>query len=191
MNHKIKISVKLHRSDAGLREIFYGTGPTPFGECFLAMSDNKICALVFVTADINTQQPHPANPVEALKKKWPEALIKEDPAMAKAVIKKIFYPAPEGRPETFDVFLRGTDFQLSVWKALLTIPEGRLVSYSDVAAAAGRPEAIRAAAGAVASNPVSYLIPCHRVILKNGSIHRYGGGVERKRAIIRQEAGSS
>jgi AraC family transcriptional regulator of adaptative response/methylated-DNA-[protein]-cysteine methyltransferase len=89
------------------------------------------------------------------------------------------------------VHLQGTNFQINVWKALLRIPEGWVVSYGDIAAYLGKPTAFRAVANAVALNPVGYLIPCHRVIAKSGSIHRYRWGSVRKKAILGWEAARS
>jgi AraC family transcriptional regulator of adaptative response/methylated-DNA-[protein]-cysteine methyltransferase len=91
-------------------------------------------------------------------------------------------------PRRLKLHLIGTEFQLKVWQALLQIPEGVLVTYSDVAAAAGNARAIRAAASAVAQNPVGYLVPCHRVIRKSGAWGEYGWGAARKRMLIEYEA---
>jgi methylated-DNA-[protein]-cysteine S-methyltransferase len=85
--------------------------------------------------------------------------------------------------------LRGTDFQLRVWDALTRIPFGRTLSYRDIAAAAGLPGAARAAGHAVARNPVSIVVPCHRVVGADGSLTGYAGGMERKRALLEHERG--
>jgi AraC family transcriptional regulator of adaptative response/methylated-DNA-[protein]-cysteine methyltransferase len=84
--------------------------------------------------------------------------------------------------------LKGTNFQVNVWQALLVIPRGAVVSYQDVAAYIGQPNATRAVANAIAHNPIGYLIPCHRVIRKDGTIHGYQWGRERKQAILGWEA---
>ena len=86
---------------------------------------------------------------------------------------------------------RGTNFQVNVWKALLSIPEGWVVSYQDIASHIGHPKAFRAVANAIAINPVAYLIPCHRVIAKSGKIHKYRWGSARKKALIGWEAARS
>ena len=88
----------------------------------------------------------------------------------------------------FNLLLKGTNFQINVWKALLNIPEGWVVSYQDIAAYIGHPKAFRAVANAIAVNPVAFLIPCHRVIAKSGKIHQYRWGAVRKKALIGWEA---
>jgi methylated-DNA-[protein]-cysteine S-methyltransferase len=91
-----------------------------------------------------------------------------------------------GKRQTFDIplHLHGTDFQRAVWNALLRISYGTTCCYSDIAAAAGRPSAVRAAGGAVHRNPVMILVPCHRVIGKNGSLTGFGAGVPVKRFLL-------
>jgi AraC family transcriptional regulator of adaptative response/methylated-DNA-[protein]-cysteine methyltransferase len=100
--------------------------------------------------------------------------------------RRIFHP--RRRPERLILDLRGSNFQIKVWEALLRIPPGALASYGDVAAAIGRPSATRAVASAVARNPVSYLIPCHRVIRASGAFGEYRWGAARKQAIVAWEA---
>jgi len=91
------------------------------------------------------------------------------------------------RKFTIPIDLRGTDFQCSVWKKLLDIPYGETVSYAHVARAVGRPDGPRAVGQAVGRNPVSIIVPCHRVIGKNGSLTGYGGGLPRKIALLKLE----
>jgi AraC family transcriptional regulator, regulatory protein of adaptative response / methylated-DNA-[protein]-cysteine methyltransferase len=90
--------------------------------------------------------------------------------------------------EAIPLVLRGTNFQIKVWEALLRIPPGRFISYQDLACAVGRPEAPRAVGAAVGRNPISLIIPCHRVILKSGVVHNYRWGVQRKKALLAFEA---
>ncbi|MGD9009368.1 MAG: methylated-DNA--[protein]-cysteine S-methyltransferase, partial [Desulfobacteraceae bacterium] len=87
--------------------------------------------------------------------------------------------------------VKGTNFQVNVWQALLAIPSGRLVSYHDIATSLGKPRAARAVASAVAGNPVAYMIPCHRVIAKTGKFHKYRWGATRKKAMIAWEAAAN
>ena len=101
---------------------------------------------------------------------------------------QIFSPARDKKDKPVHLLLKGTNFQVKVWEALLKIPEGSVVSYNDVAALIEQPTATRAVAGAVAKNPVAYLIPCHRVIRKMGAIHNYRWGASRKKAMIGWEA---
>ena len=169
---------------AGL-DITYGFGDTPFGECLLAVTGRGICYLGFVEGD-----DRPAA-LDRLFQKLPGAVFSEDRDRAHAIVEDIFrldHPRPAS---PFNLHLKGTNFQVNVWKALLRIPEGWVVSYQDIAAYLGRPRAFRAVANAVALNPVGYLIPCHRVIAKTGKIHRYQWGSARKKAIIGWEAALS
>lgn len=161
-------------------EIIYGCHPSPFGWCLIAMTQRGICALRFLPEEERGQLPGP------LAAEWPAAKFREDPAATLPVIEKIF--SRDGAGGGLHLDLRGTNFQMQVWRALLAIPPGMLVSYQDVAESIGRPEAVRAVAGAIAKNPVAYLIPCHRVIRKTGEIHNYRWGAERKRALIGWEA---
>jgi AraC family transcriptional regulator, regulatory protein of adaptative response / methylated-DNA-[protein]-cysteine methyltransferase len=94
-------------------------------------------------------------------------------------------------PRPFNLQVKGTNFQINVWKALLNIPKGCVVSYQDIASYIGNPKALRAVANAIAINPVAYLIPCHRVIAKSGKIHQYRWGSERKKALIGWEAANT
>lgn len=162
--------------------ITYGFCPSPFGACLLATTPRGICHLGFVDANRRPEA------CDALFQMWPDATFSEASAQVAPIARKIFHPAPLENPRPFNLHLRGTNFQINVWKALVRIPAGRLVSYQDIAALIGRPRAFRAAANAIAINPVAYLIPCHRVIAKSGTIHRYRWGTARKQAIIGWEA---
>ena len=171
---------------AGLA-ISYGYHATPFGQTLVAITPRGICALRFITEDKSDVA------LDQLKSEWPLATFSENQADTAPIAQRIFYPPRSGpghdagRP--FHLFLKGTNFQVQVWQALLAIPPGNLVSYQDVAGYIGRPTATRAVAGAIAHNPIGYLIPCHRVINKVGRFHNYRWGSARKKAIIGWEAG--
>ena len=141
--------------------IRYGIHPTPFGECLLATTDRGICALRFAGA------------LRELRAEWPAAELAEDKAGTGALCRQVF---GDGN-RSFRLHLRGTNFQLKVWQALLTIPPGALVSYGN-----------RAVGSAVARNPIAYLIPCHRVIQSLGVISDYRWGRIRKQAMIGWES---
>ncbi len=162
--------------------ISYAFGGTPFGDCLLAMTQRGICHLGFVTEQIRSEA------IDRLHAMWPGALFKEDTQAAQPVIANIFSSDTHRRQRSFHLHLKGTNFQVHVWKALLDVPEGWVVSYRDMAAYIGRPRAIRAVARAVAVNPVAFLIPCHRVIAQSGRIHNYRWGSSRKKALIGWEA---
>ena len=160
-------------------EIAYGVHPSPFGPCFIGETERGVCALGF--AD-DAASP---TPLEDFKQRWRNADFREDRKLTGETAARIF-AAAAGR---LALDLRGTNFQLKVWEALLRIPPGAVVSYDALAAGAlDKPGAARAVGGAVAANPVSYLIPCHRVIRKSGRFHNYYWGPERKRAMLAWEA---
>ncbi len=156
--------------------------PTPFGECLLAATERGICALQFPT-----HQDHEANILE-LKREWPQAEFVEDRLGMAPVIQRIFAPLRVDEPRKLHLLLKGSNFQIHVWRALLAIPSGAIVTYQDVAAHISNPSAARAVGNAVAHNPISYIIPCHRVIRKVGEIHNYRWGAARKKAMLGWEA---
>ena len=121
-----------------------------------------------------------------LRREWPAATLVHDDASAEAVRDRIFAPADATSP--LRLLVKGTDFQVEVWRALLRIPAGSVACYEDVAIAIGKPRATRAVGTAIGSNPICYLIPCHRVIRKTGDVGNYGGSVPRKRAMLAWEA---
>ena len=162
-------------------QISYGFHDTPFGMCLLASTERGICNLNFVPSGKE-------NAVEQLKTGWPQAEFIEDSLQTQGIVNQIFSPLPNRPSRPFHLLLKGTNFQINVWRALLAIPAGAMVSYQDVAAYIGEPKATRAVASAIAHNPVGYLIPCHRVIRKSGDIQGYRWGTTRKRAILGWEA---
>jgi AraC family transcriptional regulator of adaptative response/methylated-DNA-[protein]-cysteine methyltransferase len=166
---------------AGLK-IDYGFHPTPFGECLIASTDRGICHLGFVEAD------NRLNAVQQLNKNWPRALFNENQTGTRLFVNNIFAAKRNDGARPFHLILKGTNFQVKVWQALLSIPIGCVVSYQDIAAYMGNPKSFRAVASAIAINPIGYLIPCHRVISKSGKIHNYRWGEERKKAIFGWES---
>lgn len=156
----------------------YGFHPTPFGECLLARTERGICALRFLST------PSRAAAFRELCAEWPAAEFVENESGTREICGRIFGGATGDGSTRFHLHLRGTNFQLKVWQALLTIPSGKLASYSVLAAKIGVPKASRAIGSAVGSNPVAYLIPCHRVIRSLGVIGDYRWGRERKQAMI-------
>jgi len=172
------------KQGAGLN-ISYGFSDTPFGECLLAMTERGISHLGFVKGG------NRSDALNQLFDAWPGAEFKENAVPVKSIAESIFRIGETNKPGPFNLHLKGTNFQINVWKALLRIPEGWVVSYQDIAAHIGRPKAFRAVANAIAINPVGYLIPCHRVIAKSGKIHQYRWGSSRKKALIGWEAARS
>jgi AraC family transcriptional regulator of adaptative response/methylated-DNA-[protein]-cysteine methyltransferase len=164
--------------------IRWGLQSSPFGRCIVGVTDRGVCWFSFVRGD-------EAAAVADFAGEWPGAELARDQAATAAVVARMFAPmaAPTADNPPLPVLLRGTNFQVKVWEALLSIPPGRVASYGDVAAAIGRPTASRAVGGAVGSNPVSVLIPCHRVIRASGIIHNYRWGPTKKQALLAWEAG--
>jgi len=169
------------RLGQGLK-IEYGFHPTPFGECLLAATDRGICHLGFVDGDDRSAA------LYRLRENWPAATFTENPIDTRSTARRIFLWERGSDPRPFHLLLKGTNFQVNVWRALLTIPRGSVMSYQNIAGLVGRPKAFRAVANAIAINPVGYLIPCHRVIAKTGKIHGYRWGAARKKAILVWEA---
>ena len=162
-------------------KIYYGVHPSPFGMMLLALTDKGICYLAFGLVELLDQV------VENLKISWPGAQVLHDPEGTGPTADRIFSPSSEaqgGRKPEFRLLVKGTNFQVNVWRALLRVPEGCLISYKQLAHMTGNPAAVRATASAVGANPVSYLIPCHRILRTSGELGGYHWGIERKRALI-------
>lgn len=166
---------------AGL-EIVYGCHRTPFGDCLLAATARGICGLHFLDDGA-----WPAA-VEELHRQWPAATLREDTQATASLIARIFAPDPAGVKLPLSLLVKGTNFQVKVWSALLCIPSGAVCTYADVARAIGRPSAARAVGSALAANPIAYLIPCHRVIRAGGLVKEYRWGAIRKKALLGWEA---
>ncbi|MDG6985624.1 MAG: methylated-DNA--[protein]-cysteine S-methyltransferase [Nitrososphaerota archaeon] len=158
--------------------IAYATGTSSLGRLLVATTDHGVCA---VKAGRNDEEL-----VRALKAEFPNAKM-EKAARAKRYLDALNKHL-SGQEVRFPLDVRGTDFQLRVWTALRGIPLGETRSYHEVAEMVGRPKAVRAVANACASNPVPLIIPCHRVIRKDGSLGGYGLGIYRKRALLSRES---
>lgn len=162
-------------------DIHYRFLPGPFGEMLIAATPKGICNMMFSDGDEKNQR------LEILKSHWPNARLREGSNRFIDMAENLF-AGNRLISDEFKLHIRGSEFQLKVWEALLRIPPGHLVAYSDVAARVSNPRASRAAGTAVAGNPVAWLIPCHRVIKKTGVIGNYRWGNIRKTAMIGWEA---
>ena len=162
--------------------ITYGFHPSPFGKCLLAITGRGICGLYFVK---NGNQ---RDVFAEFKQYWQKAALIEDPSTTGPLIPHIFNSSLGKKREPLHLILKGTNFQIKVWEALTKIPFGMVVTYEDVAMQVGIPKATRAVGTAVGHNPISYIIPCHRVIRKNAEFGNYGSGPARKKAILGWEA---
>lgn len=171
---------------AGL-EISWGIHPTRFGAVLVAATDRGLCGLGFV------EPSGEAAAVEDLRRRWPRALLRRDREATRARAEHLFEPqATRPAAAPLKLWVKGTNFQIKVWEALLRVPFGGLASYGGLARAIGRPNAARAVGRAVADNPIAYLIPCHRVIRASGRFETdYRWGTARKRALIGWEAATA
>lgn len=161
----------------------WGVHATPFGRVVVYVSERGVCKLAFVDNDEALLCSH-----AELQACWPHAAWVQDDTATAAVVARAFARSlpPAGAP--LRLYVRGTAFQLAVWQALLSVPPGTLTTYSDVAAAIGRPRALRAVGQAVGANPIGVLIPCHRVICSDGALGGFGWGLPTKRALLAWEA---
>jgi methylated-DNA-[protein]-cysteine S-methyltransferase len=153
---------------------------SPIGDVALAVHDGRLCALGF--------REHWPHLERRLRRRFPSAEFREsnDPAGLVGCL-RAYFAADFAALDGVAVDLGGTDFQAKVWSALRKIPCGQTVSYRDIAVAIGEPKAVRAVGMANGSNPVSIVVPCHRVIGSNGTLTGYGGGIERKRWLLAHE----
>lgn len=176
MNPWPHLQITLHElpADASLK-VRANLATCPFGLCLIAQADELICQLSFVASAESA--------IGILHSTWPQATMDLPVKTAQALADQIFSPHSKQR-HALSIGVRGTSFQLKVWKALLRIPHGCTASYQEVAAMSGHPTATRATGSAVGHNPISLLIPCHRVIRKDGQLGHYHWGPKLKRAIL-------
>jgi len=161
----------------------FGFHPSPFGSALVMATERGLAGLAF--ADPGEERAALAD----MKARWPRATYVEDSARTAVVAKRIFDPTQWQQSQPLRVVLIGTDWEVRVWEALMQIPMGRLVTYSDIAGKVRSPAAARAVGAAVGKNPVSFVVPCHRVVGKSGELTGYHWGITRKRAMLGWEAG--
>lgn len=170
---------------AGL-QIRYGIHETPFGWGLLATTDRGICALHFLDSS------EPSQAVNILRQTWSHAELLEDLHETQPLCDRIFHPdlsSPgSGNHQSLRLLVKGSHFQLQVWRALLRIPFGAIMTYQTIAQQIDRPTAARAVGTAIGQNAIGYLIPCHRVIRESGALGGYRWGLDRKSAILAWEA---
>jgi AraC family transcriptional regulator, regulatory protein of adaptative response / methylated-DNA-[protein]-cysteine methyltransferase len=163
--------------------IRFGFHPSPFGSALVMATERGLAGLAF--ADPGEEPVALAD----MKARWPRAIYVEDSARTAIVAKRIFDQSQWQADKPLRVVLIGTDWEVRVWEALMQIPMGRLVTYSDIAGKVRSPAAARAVGAAVGKNPVSFVVPCHRVVGKSGELTGYHWGITRKRAMLGWEAG--
>ncbi|MGY5452851.1 bifunctional transcriptional activator/DNA repair enzyme AdaA [Agarivorans sp. MS3-6] len=161
--------------------IVYGWGITPFGWAFVASTERGICQLSFCEADADN------TPLQELVKAWPKANLEVNNMRSQSLLTRVFTPYQD-KQKPLSLWLKGTNFQLQVWQALLKLPFARLCSYQHLAQQVSTANATRAVASAVAKNPIAFIIPCHRVIRSNGALGGYRWGVDRKHLMMGREA---
>lgn len=169
---------------AGLT-ITWGLHPSPFGTAVVLTTTHGLAGLAF--ADEGGEEPA----FEDMARRWPNAEYVRDDAATAGMAKRIF-DRKEWKPDQpLRVVMIGTDFEVRVWETLLRIPMGAATTYSDVAETIGNPKAVRAVGTAVGKNPISFVVPCHRVLGKSGGLCGYHWGLTRKKAILGWEAGAT
>jgi AraC family transcriptional regulator, regulatory protein of adaptative response / methylated-DNA-[protein]-cysteine methyltransferase len=163
--------------------VYFGFHPSPFGSALVMATARGLAGLAF--ADPGEERAA----LEDMKGRWRRANYVEDSARTAAVASRIFDSAKWREKEPLRVVLIGTDWEVRVWETLLQIPMGRLTTYSDIACKIHKPTAARAVGTAVGKNPISFVVPCHRVVGKSGELTGYHWGITRKRAMLGWEAG--
>lgn len=155
--------------------------PSPFGPAFLAQTPRGLCFLAF-----HPDAQDPSDPLAQLTRRWPEATLEENPQALQPLNEKL-WTSGEASQRAQRLVVRGSNLQVRVWEALLKLPEGGLTSYANLAEKCGHPRAVRAVANAVGANPISWLIPCHRVLRTGGALGGYRWGLDRKRLMLAWE----
>jgi len=194
------MSPGVYKSGGEGLEISYGWHPSPFGDALIMATDRGLAGLAFSDCEgmdgrhyqrdgSGSYSRHEA--VDEMMGRWPRALYVENTAATAPYASRIFNPANWKKEEPLRVVLIGTDFQIRVWKGLLKIPLGQAHTYSGLAQELGNPKASRAVGAAVGRNPISFVVPCHRVLGKSGELTGYHWGLTRKRAMLGWEAGVS
>ncbi len=161
----------------------WGFHPSPFGTALAIVTENGLAGLAF--ADPGKE----AETLADMQARWPRATFVKDAGVTAPYARRIFDPATWRPERPLRIVMIGSDFELRVWETLLRLPLGKATTYSDIAAHIGNPKAARAVGAAVGKNPISFVVPCHRVLGKGGGLTGYHWGLTRKRAILGWEAG--
>ncbi len=164
-----------------MEKVIYGFCRSPFGKMVLGKTDHGLCWLGFMVDG------RKGDGYERMKSHFPNAKFVHDDVAVRNLGYQVIKAWESGEPDNILLDLRGSGFQKSVWQALLEIKKGEVKSYSDIAHDIGNRAAVRAVGSAVGSNPVSLIVPCHRVLQKSGAIGNYGWGVSLKRKILLAE----
>jgi AraC family transcriptional regulator of adaptative response/methylated-DNA-[protein]-cysteine methyltransferase len=180
VDHEAMTPGDFKKKGAGL-DIVYGFHASLFGLALVMATDRGIAGLAFADGD----GPDARRATLAdMTRRWPAATFREDLQATHRHVERVFEPARWSAEKPVRLIMIGTDFEVRVWQALLRIPFGRSVSYAEIARQIGQPEAMRAVGSAIGRNPISFVVPCHRVRRSDGGLGGYHWGVTRKRAII-------
>lgn len=163
----------------------YGFHPSPFGTALVMATERGLAGLAF--ADPGEE----AAALADMRRRWPSAHYVEDVVRTAPIARRIFDPAEWRADQPLRVVMIGTDWEVRIWEALLKIPMGRATTYSDIAEKVHARKAARAVGAAVGKNPISFVVPCHRVLGKSGDVTGYHWGITRKRAMLGWEAGKA
>jgi AraC family transcriptional regulator of adaptative response/methylated-DNA-[protein]-cysteine methyltransferase len=185
VSHEAMTPGDYKRRGEGL-EMAYGFHASPFGEALLVATDRGVAGLAFVNEDKGETRQHA---LADMTQRWPKAQYIEAPDRTAPHAQVIFNVSKWGGDQPVRLVMIGTDFDVRVWETLLKIPMGRAVSYTDIARHICSPSASRAVGSAVGRNPISFVVPCHRVLRGDGSLGGYHWGLTRKRALIGWETG--
>jgi AraC family transcriptional regulator, regulatory protein of adaptative response / methylated-DNA-[protein]-cysteine methyltransferase len=163
--------------------IRHGFHDCPFGKALIMITEYGICGLAFADPG------HEAETFRDMRRRWPDANYVEDGQATQPIVSRIFLPSHWKSEQPLRIVFIGSEFETKVWEKLLNIPMGQATSYSGIATSIGQAKASRAVGAAVGRNPLSFVVPCHRVLAKSGSLGGYHWGLTRKQAILGWEAG--
>lgn len=173
----------IYRAKGAGLEVDWGLAPSPFGRVCLMMTQYGVAGISF--ADEHGDD-HAFND---LARRWPNAKFNRNDAVIAPIVSRIFDPQRWDPEQPVRLVMIGSQFEIKVWETMLKVPAGRAATYGEVARAVGRPNAARAIGRAVGRNPISFVVPCHRIVGSTGALTGYHWGIVRKRAILGWEAG--
>jgi len=185
VSHEAMTPGDVKRRGEGL-ELAYGFHASPFGDALLIATERGVAGLAFVDEDKGLSR---EDTLADMMRRWPKGRFVAASGKTAPHARQIFTPAIWSVDRPVRLVMIGTDFEVRVWETLLEIPMGRAVSYADIARHLGAPSASRAVGSAVGRNPISFVVPCHRVLRGDGSLGGYHWGLTRKRALIGWETG--
>ncbi|MAN78001.1 MAG: 6-O-methylguanine DNA methyltransferase [Rhizobiales bacterium] len=173
----------IYRAKGAGLEVTWGYAPSPFGKVCLMVTQYGVAGISF--ADDGKEQ----YAFEDLASRWPNAGYRRDDNAVAPIAVRIFDPDRWDPQQPVRLVMIGSQFEIKVWETLLKVPAGRAATYGEVARAVGKPNAARAIGRAVGRNPISFVVPCHRIVGSSGALTGYHWGIVRKRAILGWEAG--